>query len=76
MTLAWEFDPGDVLWTAMSLFQLSAVSSVLAPMLKYLPADSHDWQLMLRFIFAAPVYSNSYHNIGQRYRCCIHDVWH
>ena len=30
---AWEFGPGDVLWTAMPLFHLSAAPSVLAPML-------------------------------------------
>ena len=30
---AWRFDAGDVLWTAMPLFHLSAAPSVLAPML-------------------------------------------
>jgi carnitine-CoA ligase len=30
---AWEFGPGEVLWTAMPLFHLSAAPSVLAPML-------------------------------------------
>jgi crotonobetaine/carnitine-CoA ligase len=30
---AWEFGPGDVLWTAMPLFHLSAAATVLAPML-------------------------------------------
>ena len=30
---AWELDEGDVLWTAMPLFHLSAAPSVLAPML-------------------------------------------
>ncbi|SPM31499.1 AMP-binding protein [Mycobacterium terramassiliense] len=30
---AWEFDPGETLWTAMPLFHLSAAPSVLAPML-------------------------------------------
>jgi carnitine-CoA ligase len=30
---AWEFGPGEVLWTAMPLFHLSAGPSVLAPML-------------------------------------------
>ncbi|EID13474.1 AMP-binding protein [Mycobacterium xenopi RIVM700367] len=30
---AWEFAPGEVLWTAMPLFHLSAAPSVLAPML-------------------------------------------
>lgn len=30
---AWEFDAGEVLWTAMPLFHLSAAPTVLAPML-------------------------------------------
>jgi carnitine-CoA ligase len=30
---AWEFGPGEVLWTAMPLFHLSAAPAVLAPML-------------------------------------------
>jgi crotonobetaine/carnitine-CoA ligase len=30
---AWEFNAGDVLWTAMPLFHLSAAPTVLAPML-------------------------------------------
>ena len=30
---SWEFGPGEVLWTAMPLFHLSAAPSVLAPML-------------------------------------------
>ena len=30
---SWELDAGDVLWTAMPLFHLSAAPSVLAPML-------------------------------------------
>jgi crotonobetaine/carnitine-CoA ligase len=30
---AWKFAPGEVLWTAMPLFHLSAAPSVLAPML-------------------------------------------
>jgi crotonobetaine/carnitine-CoA ligase len=30
---AWEFGAGDVLWTAMPLFHLSAAPTVLAPML-------------------------------------------
>jgi crotonobetaine/carnitine-CoA ligase len=30
---AWEFSAGDVLWTAMPLFHLSAAPTVLAPML-------------------------------------------
>ena len=31
--LAWEFGRGEVLWTAMPLFHLSAAPSILAPML-------------------------------------------
>jgi crotonobetaine/carnitine-CoA ligase len=30
---AWKFGPGEVLWTAMPLFHLSAAPSILAPML-------------------------------------------
>ena len=30
---SWELGPGDVLWTAMPLFHLSAAPTVLAPML-------------------------------------------
>jgi crotonobetaine/carnitine-CoA ligase len=30
---AWEFSPGEALWTAMPLFHLSAAPAVLAPML-------------------------------------------
>jgi crotonobetaine/carnitine-CoA ligase len=106
---AWEFGPGEVLWTAMPLFHLSAAPSVLAPMLvggttvlaeafhpgevwddvrargaigfagagamvsmlQNLPADSRDAQLPLRFISAAPIDANSYHDIEKRYGCRI-----
>jgi carnitine-CoA ligase len=106
---AWEFGPGEVLWTAMPLFHLSAAPSVLAPMLVggttaladafhpgeawddvrargaigfagagamismllNLPADSRDAQLPLRFISAAPIDANSYHDIEKRYDCRI-----
>ncbi len=106
---AWEFGPGEVLWTAMPLFHLSAAPSVLAPMLvggttvlagafhpgkvwddvrargaigfagagamismlQNLPADSADAQLPLRFISAAPIDANSYHDIERRYGCRI-----
>jgi carnitine-CoA ligase len=33
VAFAWEFQPGEVLWTAMPLFHLSAAPSVLVPML-------------------------------------------
>lgn len=33
MASAWKFSAGEVLWTAMPLFHLSAAPSVLAPML-------------------------------------------
>jgi carnitine-CoA ligase len=106
---AWEFCPGEVLWTAMPLFHLSAAPSVLAPMLvggttvlaeafhpskvwddirahgaigfagagamvsmlHSLPADSRDAQLPLRFISAAPIDANTYHDIEKRYGCRI-----
>ena len=106
---AWQFGPGEVLWTAMPLFHLSAAPSVLAPMLvagttalagafhpgevwddvrarsavgfagagamvsmlQNLPADPRDAQLPLRFISAAPIEANSYHEIEKRYGCKI-----
>lgn len=106
---AWEFGPGEVLWTAMPLFHLSVAPSVLAPMLvggttvlaeafhpgevwddvrargaigfagagamvsmlQNLPVDSRDAQLPLRFISAAPIDANSYHEIEKRYGCRI-----
>ena len=106
---AWGFRPGEVLWTAMPLFHLSAAPSVLAPMLvggttvlaaafhprevwddirargavgfagagamvsmlQNLPPDSRDAQLPLRFISAAPIDANSYHDIQRRYGCRI-----
>jgi len=106
---AWEFRAGEVLWTAMPLFHLSAAPSVLAPMLvggttvlaasfhpgqvwddvrahgaigfagagamvsmlQNLPPDPRDAQLPLRFISAAPIDANSYHDIEKRYGCRI-----
>jgi carnitine-CoA ligase len=106
---AWEFQPGEVLWTAMPLFHLSAAPIVLAPMLVggttvlakafhpgevwddvrargaigfvgagamvsmllNVPADPRDAQLPLRFISAAPIDANSYHEIEKRYGCRI-----
>lgn len=106
---AWDFRAGEVLWTAMPLFHLSAAPSVLAPMLvggttvlakafhpgevwddvrahgaigfagagamvsmlRNLPEDPRDAQLPLRFISAAPIDANSYHDIEKRYGCRI-----
>ena len=106
---AWQFGPGEVVWTAMPLFHLSAAPSVLAPMLvggtialagafhpgkvwddvrargaigfagagamvsmlQNLPADPRDAQLPLRFISAAPIAANAYHEIEKRYGCKI-----
>ncbi|WP_068177774.1 AMP-binding protein [Mycobacterium sp. UM_CSW] len=106
---AWEFGPGEVLWTAMPLFHLSAAPSVLAPMLvggttvlakafhpgevwddiracgaigfagagamvsmlQNLPPDPRDAQLPLRFISAAPIDADAYHEIEKRYGCRI-----
>jgi carnitine-CoA ligase len=106
---AWQFGAGEVLWTAMPLFHLSAAPSVLAPMLvggttvlaqafhpvqvwddvrahgaigfagagamvsmlQNLPADSRDAKLPLRFISAAPIDANSFHEIEERYGCRI-----
>jgi carnitine-CoA ligase len=106
---AWEFGSGDVLWTAMPLFHLSAAPTVLAPMLVggtsvladafhptevwddiracgaagfagagamvsmlwNLPPDPRDAELPLRFISAAPISSDMYREIEQRYGCRI-----
>ena len=106
---AWEFREGEVLWTAMPLFHLSAAASVLAPMLvggttvlakafhpgevwddiracdavgfagagamvsmlRNLPPDPRDAQLPLRFISAAPIEANAYHDIEKRYGCRV-----
>jgi carnitine-CoA ligase len=106
---AWHFGAGEVLWTAMPLFHLSAAPSVLAPMLvggttalagafhpgevwddvrargaigfagagamvsmlQNLRADPRDAQLPLRFISAAPIEANAYHEIEKRYGCRI-----
>ncbi len=106
---AWQFGAGEVLWTAMPLFHLSAAPSVLAPMLvggttalagafhpgkvwddvrargaigfagagamvsmlQNLPADPRDAQLPLRFISAAPIAANAYHEIERRYGCKV-----
>ncbi len=106
---AWEFAAGEVLWTAMPLFHLSAAPSVLAPMLvgattvlaeafhprevwddirahgavgfagagamvsmlQNLPPDAGDARVPLRFISAAPIDANSYHDIEKRYACRI-----
>jgi carnitine-CoA ligase len=106
---AWEFGAGDVLWTAMPLFHLSAAPTVLAPMLVggtsvlaqafhpgqvwdeiracgavgfagagamvsmlwNLPRDPSDAEVGLRFLSAAPIAADVYHQIEQRYRCRI-----
>ncbi|WP_406814726.1 AMP-binding protein [Mycobacterium sp. M23085] len=106
---AWEFQQGEVLWTAMPLFHLSAAPSILAPMLvgattvlagafhpaevwgdvrargavgfagagamvsmlQNLPPEPDDARLPLRFISAAPIDANSYHDIEKRYGCRI-----
>jgi len=106
---AWEFGEGDVLWTAMPLFHLSAAPTVLVPlltggtsvlasgfhptqvwdeiracgavgfagagamvsMLMNLPADSGDADVPLRFLSAAPIAADIYHDIERRYRCRV-----
>jgi carnitine-CoA ligase len=106
---AWELGEGDVLWTAMPLFHLSAAPTVLAPMLVggtsvladgfhparvwdeiracgavgfagagamvsmlwNLPTDPRDSELPLRFISAAPISAELYHDIERRYGCRI-----
>jgi len=106
---SWEFGSGDVLWTAMPLFHLSAAPTVLAPMLVggtsvlasafhpsevwdeirscgaagfagagamvsmlwNLPPDPRDAQVGLRFLSAAPIAPDMYHDIERRYGCRI-----
>jgi crotonobetaine/carnitine-CoA ligase len=106
---AWEFGAGDVLWTAMPLFHLSAAPTVLAPMLVggtsvladgfhparvwdeirgcgaagfagagamvsmlwNLPPDPRDADVPLRFLSAAPISADLYHDIERRYRCKV-----
>lgn len=106
---AWELETGDVVWSAMPLFHLSAAPSVLAPMLTGTttvlsatfrptevwdqvrscgatgfagagamvsmlwnqPPDPRDSQLPLRFISAAPISTDMYRSIEQRYNTRI-----
>jgi crotonobetaine/carnitine-CoA ligase len=106
---SWELEAGDVLWTAMPLFHLSAAPTVLAPMLTggtsvlaaafhptqvwdeiracgavgfagagamvsmlwNLPADARDAETGIRFISAAPIAAELYHDIEKRYCCRI-----
>ncbi|KUI41938.1 ATP-dependent acyl-CoA ligase [Mycobacterium sp. IS-1590] len=106
---AWEYGRGDVIWTAMPLFHLSAAPTVLAPMLVggtsvlagafhpaevsdelracgaagfagagamvsmlwTLPPDPRDAQLGIRFISAAPISTELYRAIEDRYRCRV-----
>jgi crotonobetaine/carnitine-CoA ligase len=106
---AWEFGEGDVLWTAMPLFHLSAAPTVLVPlltggtsvlaagfhpstvwdeiracgasgfagagamvaMLWNLPASPRDADMPLRFLSAAPIATDIYRDIEQRYGCRV-----
>jgi crotonobetaine/carnitine-CoA ligase len=48
-----------------------AGAGAMVSMLQNLPADKRDAQLPLRFISAAPIDANSYHDIEKRYDCRI-----
>ena len=107
---AWEFGPGEVLWTGDAAVSPErgtqragadagrrndgagrglfipvqvwdevrahgaigfAGAGAMVSMLQNQPADPRDAQLPLRFISAAPIDANSYHEIEKRYGCRI-----
>jgi crotonobetaine/carnitine-CoA ligase len=105
----WDLKPGEVVYGPLPLFHLSAIGTVLGPMLaggtgvlekvfsvhgtwdqvrRYnavgialagalvvmlwnLPEDERDAEIPLRFLSAAPVPMEIYHQIEARYRCKI-----
>jgi carnitine-CoA ligase len=109
MVDCWKLGTGETLYAPLPLFHLSAVGSVLGPllaggtgvidrsfsvsqtwdrvreigasgialagpmvmMLWNLPADPRDAAIPLRFLSAAPVPAQIYHDIEERYRCRI-----
>jgi carnitine-CoA ligase len=109
MVECWQLRTGEVLYAPLPLFHLSAVGSVLGPllagstgvidrsfsvtqtwdrvrelgasgialagpmlmMLWSLPADPGDQEIPIRFLSAAPVPSEIYHDIEKRYGCRI-----
>jgi crotonobetaine/carnitine-CoA ligase len=113
MVDCWELQPEEVVYAPLPLFHLSAIGSVLGPMLaggtgvleraftvngtwdqvrRYrasgialagamvsmlwnLPPDERDGELSIRFLSAAPVPKEIYHEIEERYRCRIVTVY-
>lgn len=70
--LAKAFHPGEV-WDDVRAHGAIgfAGAGAMVSMLRNLPEDPRDAQLPLRFISAAPIDANSYHDIEKRYGCCI-----
>jgi crotonobetaine/carnitine-CoA ligase len=113
MVDCWRLQPGETVYGPLPLFHLSAVGTVLGPMLaggtgvlekvfsvnntwdqvrRYdaagitlagalvvmlwnLPPDERDKDLPIRFLSAAPVPKEIYHDIEQRYGCRIVTVY-
>jgi carnitine-CoA ligase len=113
MVDCWQLQPGETVYGPLPLFHLSAVGTVLGPMLaggtgvlekvfsvtntwdqvrRYdaagvalagalvvmlwnLPTDERDRDLPIRFLSAAPVPKEIYHDIEERYRCRIVTVY-
>jgi carnitine-CoA ligase len=70
--LAAAFHPGEVWDEVRSHAAIGfAGAGAMVSMLQNLPADPRDAQLPLRFISAAPIDANSYHEIETRYGCRI-----
>jgi carnitine-CoA ligase len=70
--LAGAFHPGEV-WDDVRAHGAIgfAGAGAMVSMLQNLPADPRDAQLPLRFISAAPIDKNCYHEIERRYGCRI-----
>jgi carnitine-CoA ligase len=70
--LAKAFHPGEVWDDIRARGAIGfAGAGAMVSMLQNLPADPRDAQLPLRFISAAPIDANSYHEIEKRYGCRI-----
>ncbi|OBA63223.1 ATP-dependent acyl-CoA ligase [Mycobacterium sp. 1100029.7] len=70
--LARSFHPGEV-WDDIRAHGAVgfAGAGAMVSMLQNQPPDARDAQLPLRFISAAPIDADSYHDIEKRYRCRI-----
>jgi carnitine-CoA ligase len=70
--LARAFHPGEVWDDIRARGAVGfAGAGAMVSMLRTLPADPRDAQLPLRFISAAPIDADSYHDIEKRYGCRI-----